>query len=290
MDWKDPNIAEKYKAGESMTGPFAQHLIRQAGLDDKTPATGDLVVLDSACGTGIVTLHLYAQLPDHAKARIQHTCGDISPGMIEAVRSRIRESGWAGATAKIIDAQNMDVPSAHFTHILTNFGVVGIPDPRRAIREWRRALRPGGVAGFTVWEGVGWYPAVEAAVRSLGPGGPPFPTWQEFGRAFSGGPDDTWEDRPFFEREVAAAGFEAVRSEMFVNRTTHASAAEFTEVFGGMLKVITEKFWSEAEKEKYGPLLSGAVEKALRELYGEGEIELDWRAWVVTAKVPLEQA
>ncbi|KAF4542154.1 COQ5 family methyltransferase [Lasiodiplodia theobromae] len=288
MDWKDPNIAKKYKPGEAMTGPFARPLIKQAGLDDSlSPTSGEkLVTLDNACGTGILTVHLYDMLPDHAKGRINHTCGDISQGMIDLVQSRIKEAGWKGATTKILDAQKMDIPSNTFTHVLTNFGFVGLPDPSLVLREWHRVLQPGGTCGFTVWESVGWYSPVEAAVKSLD--GPKFPTWTEFCKAFST-TDDAWEERSFFERGVEAVGFEDMRVESFENRTKHASAREFCELYGMMCRVITEKFWSEEEKGKYGPLLEPAIEKALQERFGEGEFSLDWKAWIITAKKPVEK-
>ncbi|EKG13249.1 hypothetical protein MPH_09530 [Macrophomina phaseolina MS6] len=180
----------------------------------------------------------------------------------------------------------MDVPSNTFTHVLTNFGFVGIADPRRVLSEWRRVLRPAGVCGFTIWESVGWFPVVGAAVRSLH--GPAFPTWKEFCNSFSA-TEEAWEERAFFEREIEAVGFEEVRVESFENQTMHASAKEFCEVYGGMCKVITEKLWSEEEKEKYGPELNAAIERALKEQHGDGEVVLDWKAWVVTAKAPAEK-
>ncbi|KAL0256462.1 hypothetical protein SLS55_008857 [Diplodia seriata] len=286
MDWKDPNVAKKYKPGESMTGPFALPLIKQAGLDDSLTGSDDLVTLDNACGTGILTVHLYNTLPEHAKDRLNHTCGDISQGMVDMVQSRIKENGWKGATSRILDAQKLDVASDTFTHVLTNFAFVGLPDPGQVLSEWHRVLRPGGTCGFTVWEFVGWYPPVEAAVKSLR--GPKFPTWKEFCKAFAT-TDDPWEERSFFERGVGAAGFENMRVEHFENRTKHANAREFCELYGVICKVITEKFWSEEEKEKYGPLLEPAIEKALQEQFGEGEFSLDWKAWIITAKKPSEK-
>lgn len=179
----------------------------------------------------------------------------------------------------------MDVPSNTFTHVLTNFGFVGARNPRLVLEEWRRILRPGGIAGFTVWEFVGWFPIVEAAVRTLD--GPKFPTWKEFCTTFSsGGP---WDERAFFEKEINAAGFEEVRIETRENKTRHANAKEFCDVYGGMCKVIMGNFWGEEEKEKCGPLLNSAIEKALKEQQGEGEVVLDWKAWVVTAKAPKEK-
>lgn len=104
MDWNNPDVAKKYKAGENMTGPFGLLLIRQCGLD-RADGSEDLVVLDNACGTGIVTAHLYDTVPAAAKTKLQVVCGDFSAPMVQSVQSRIEQSEWAGATAKVVDAQ-----------------------------------------------------------------------------------------------------------------------------------------------------------------------------------------
>ena len=70
MDWKSPDIAKKYKAGEALTGPFALHLIRQCALD-RADGSSELVILDNACGTGVATLNLYETLSPAAKAKLQ---------------------------------------------------------------------------------------------------------------------------------------------------------------------------------------------------------------------------
>lgn len=104
MDWQSPDIAKKYKAGETLSAPFALHLIRQAGLD-KADGSEELVVLDNACGTGVVTLNIYEALSPAAKAKLEVVCGDFSPGMVKSVQERIEQNGWTGASAKLVDAQ-----------------------------------------------------------------------------------------------------------------------------------------------------------------------------------------
>ena len=104
MDWGDPNTAKKYRdKAEALTGPFALQLVRQCGLDS-ADGSKELVILDNACGTGIVTHHIYGVLSPAAKAKLQVVCGDLSPWMVKSVQARIEENGWAGASAKIVDA------------------------------------------------------------------------------------------------------------------------------------------------------------------------------------------
>ena len=113
MDWKSSDIARQYKAAESMTGPFALCLIRQSGID-KVDGTQDLVVLDNACGTGVLTSLLYEHIPAAAKPRLQVVCGDFASGMVESVKERIAQSGWTNATAKIMDAQVRHLPRQRY--------------------------------------------------------------------------------------------------------------------------------------------------------------------------------
>lgn len=99
-----PNVGERYKGAERVTSPFARSLIQQAGLlqaGDKTP----LVILDNACGTGVVTAQLYDMVDEDRRAEMQVICGDFSESMLSSVRQRIEENGWKGASAQLVDGQ-----------------------------------------------------------------------------------------------------------------------------------------------------------------------------------------
>jgi len=102
--FNDPKIGERYKSVERATGHFARSLLRQAGLPqaaNKTP----LVILDNACGTGVVSAQLYEMLDEDRQAKMEVICGDYSEQMVRFVRQRIEENGWKGATAQVVDAQ-----------------------------------------------------------------------------------------------------------------------------------------------------------------------------------------
>lgn len=102
--WNNPRTADIYKKAEKVTGPHARLLLEQAGLRE---APGPLVVLDNACGTGVVSSLLYDSdlLGTSAKENLQVTCGDFSEVMVQAVRERINGSNWKGANAQLVDAQ-----------------------------------------------------------------------------------------------------------------------------------------------------------------------------------------
>lgn len=127
-DWetffKEDKFVNQYKTGEHITGQFAKTLIDQSGLVANSKANPDtpLVVLDNACGTGIVSSILQKELDDQAKKNLKLTCGDISPGMLDYVKHRIGEENWQNVEVKVVDAQDSGLPSSHFTHAIASFG------------------------------------------------------------------------------------------------------------------------------------------------------------------------
>lgn len=127
-DWetffKEDKFVNQYKTGEHVTGQFAKTLIDQSGLVANSKANPDtpLIVLDNACGTGIVSSILQKELDDQAKKNLKLTCGDISPGMLAYVKHRIGEENWQNVEVKVVDAQDSGLPSSHFTHAIASFG------------------------------------------------------------------------------------------------------------------------------------------------------------------------
>lgn len=96
-------------------------------------AQGD--VLELAVGTGR-NLPLYR--PD-----VRLTGIDLSPAMLARARERARELGRE-ADLRLGDAQALEFPDASFDTVVVTLGLCSIPDPRRAVREAKRVLRPGG--------------------------------------------------------------------------------------------------------------------------------------------------
>ncbi len=96
-------------------------------------ATGD--VLEVAIGTGL-------NLPYYSEdARV--TGVDLTPEMLSIARRRAKE---LGRTVDLHegDAHNLKFPDESFDSVVCTYSLCGIPDPRRALSEMRRVLRPGG--------------------------------------------------------------------------------------------------------------------------------------------------
>lgn len=125
-------------------------------------------VLDIACGTGLVTLPAATAVgPDGAVVGT-----DISDVMVLRLREAAAERGLPQVTAERMDAEDLRLPEGAFDVALCALGLMYVPDPRKALQEMRRVLRPGGRAVAAVWGArnrCGWaeiFPIVDRRVRS----------------------------------------------------------------------------------------------------------------------------
>jgi len=131
----DDRTAEFDCFTERLTAPLADHLLVLAAL-----APGDRV-LDVGIGTGVVGLA--------AARRVEPNGGvlgvDLSQGMLAFTAEKARRLGIArGLELRRMDAEALDLPDGSFDVVLSLFSLLHFPDPRRAVGEMHRVLRPGG--------------------------------------------------------------------------------------------------------------------------------------------------
>ncbi|HEY2558521.1 MAG TPA: methyltransferase domain-containing protein [Caldimonas sp.] len=131
------------------------------------PRAGERV-LDVACGTGWLALDLAREVgPSGSVVGV-----DLSAAMIDAARRRIAAHGIGNAVMERMDAESLAFPDASFDVVVCALGLMYMPDPRQALREMARVLRPGGRIAVVVWgerRRCGWSPVlsiVEAEVTS----------------------------------------------------------------------------------------------------------------------------
>ena len=91
--------------------------------------------------------------------------------MLAVLEKRIGEEKWQIETPQTKiergDMRDTKLPSDTYSHLSCNFGPTLVPGPERVLRESYRVLRPGGTAGWTAWQRVGWLPDMERATNEI---------------------------------------------------------------------------------------------------------------------------
>jgi ubiquinone/menaquinone biosynthesis C-methylase UbiE len=124
-------------------------------------------VLETACGTGIVTLALRRALPT---ATI--TATDLSPDMVKIAAEKLANR----VSFREADGSALPFPDASFDAVVCQFGMMFYPDRHKGLREAHRVLAPGGRYLFSVWDSHRYNPlgrVLDAAIGGLFPSNPP---------------------------------------------------------------------------------------------------------------------
>ncbi|KAJ5133345.1 hypothetical protein N7448_001626 [Penicillium atrosanguineum] len=282
--FKDNKFVDNYKTGEKVTGKFAQSLLEQSGMVKYANSSPEksLVVLDNACGTGVVSSLLNQQLSEKVKKNWNLTCGDITEGMLAYTRNRLQHEDWQNVEVKNVDAQETGLPSAHYTHAITAFAYMALPKSLEALDETSRILQPGGTIAFSTWIEPGWITIVQKALETI-PESLPFPTTEEF-LAHSGRVE--WNSVPWIESQLKQRGFEKIIVKADT-KTISLPGPEFVEMAMIMFPVITKSFWTEKQREDHGDKVRPALEKYLEQRYGKDEdVPMEWTAILSTACKP----
>ncbi|HEX8445989.1 MAG TPA: methyltransferase domain-containing protein [Sphingomonas sp.] len=99
-------------------------------------------ILEVGVGTGI-------SLPDYApESRLVGI--DISEEMLERARHRVNGLGLHNVEAiRVMDAEALDFPDGAFDVVVAQYVVTAVPHPERALDEFLRVVRPGGLIVIT---------------------------------------------------------------------------------------------------------------------------------------------
>jgi ubiquinone/menaquinone biosynthesis C-methylase UbiE len=150
-------IPERYHRGIGpfLFEPYALHTAQ------RVRELGPSRVLETACGTGIVTRRLREALSDEALL----FSTDLNEPMLAVAKATLGPSlkvEWAQA-----DMARLGFPDGRFDLVVCQFGLMFVPDKLAALREARRVLQPGGKLLLTTWASLERNPIVELAQRSL---------------------------------------------------------------------------------------------------------------------------
>lgn len=177
---------------------------------------------------------------------------DISEGIVELARQVAAECGLSQMKTRVMDGEKLDLPDGTFDAVLCRLGLMYMPHPVAALREWRRALRAGGrvaIVVFSTPDRNAWGALPASIIRQRAQLPPPVPG--QPGPFSLGGPG-------VLEGIIREAGFSnpEIRTVPAPHRT--ASAAEYVQVareaFGGFNAMMAhlppqerESVWNEVE-------------------------------------------
>ncbi|HPF71223.1 MAG TPA: methyltransferase domain-containing protein [Candidatus Krumholzibacteria bacterium] len=103
---------------------------------------------------------------------------DIAEGIVEQAAQVARELGLAQIATGAMDGERLDLPDASFDVVLCRLGLMYMPHPVDALREWRRVLKPGGrvaVGVFSTPERNAWGAVPASIIRQRAQLPPPVP-------------------------------------------------------------------------------------------------------------------
>ena len=224
-------------------------------------------VLEVAAGSGVVTRAL-ARTTDAGTSLV---ATDLSQAMLDqgiAVGTK-RDVEWRQA-----DATDLPFDDDGFDVVMSQFGMMFLPDKAQGFAEARRVLRPGGSLVFSVWDALdanGFSLAVHEVLAATFPDDPPrFLIDGAFG----------YHDEARIRADLARGGFgadvafEAVELE---SRSSSAEAAAIAFCQGGPVRT---------EVERRDPMglasVTDKVADVLRQRYGSAEVVAPMRAHVIS--------
>ena len=241
------HFAKMAASYDAQAGPLTRAVSRHLLAISSPPLSNESIVLDNATGPGITCSEILA-LPASQHPKELHAT-DLSPQMIEQVDLR----GLGQIKTAIMDAQELKFPDGKFSHSYTAFVIFAVPDPKKAAQELYRTLQPGGSAYVTTWQGLGWAPPTDRALKAVRPDNPTFkgpvsPEWLTAGKLkevlISGG---------FSEDKVEVHGFDSIATPEIWD-----GSLEFLKM-GIMNSVIGQ--WSDEEKKKFYVAVEGEFAK-----------------------------
>lgn len=251
-----PEVYDRRLVGP-VFGPYAADLARRAA------AIAPHRVLELAAGTGAVTAHLVAALPD---AEIVAT--DLNEPMVSYAQAKV-----AGPTWETADARALAYPDRAFDLVVCQFGVMFLADRVAAYQDIRRVLADGGSFLFNAWDQLETHVVEAAVIDSLAeifPADPP-----DFLRRVPHG----YADPEAVRADVEAAGLVVAALDRVALTGRAASARDLAEGYCLGTPLRFELATHGDPTDVVAPLA-----EALAERLGDGPIDVAMSAHVVHAR------
>ena len=246
--------------GPLLFTPYAEDVARR--LNDLRSGA----LIETACGTGIVTQVLAQRLP----AEVAILATDLNQAMLDFAAAK---PGMARVAFRQADGQALPVGDAGFDALVCQFGIMFFPDRVQGYREAHRVLKPGGRAIFAIWDGLDSNPIARTVVEAIAahfPADPP---------RFLARTPHGHGDRDVIRREMTEAGF----GQVTIETVTLPSRGSHRDPAIGFCQGSPMR--GEIEVRAPGGLdaATETVAAALAARFGAGAIEAPMQALIVTA-------
>ncbi len=241
---------------------YARDLTARAAI----PAGG--WALEIACGTGVMTRHLSAALPEGTTL----VATDLSPTMVDAAQANVERSGPGTVEFKTADGTNLPFEDDSFDVVSCQFGVMFYADKRVGYREAARVLKPGGSFVLNVWDAFAENPfcrIVHETVVALHPDNPPGFLAVPFG----------YYDLNTIKSDLQTSGFGEVGLTVLPGTSRASSARDLA-----LALVAGTPLASQLAERGIEEAAFVAVEKALVDQFGSGEVAAPMQSIAIVAQ------
>lgn len=242
---------------------FAEDLLTRLVVTD------GIRVLETACGTGIVTRRLVERLAGRGTV----VATDLNEAMIEHARTLVAGPGveWQPA-----DATRLPVPDRSFDAVVCQFGLMFFPDKAAGLREAYRVLKPGGQQLFNVWDAMEHNPVARIThetVAGFFPTDPPQFYTVPFG----------YHNIGVIEGFLTRAGFREIRHDSVEKTGTSPTAADAAI---GLIEGSPVMAEITNRRPEALPEIKAALARNLAERLGDRPLRCRGRAIVFSARRP----
>ncbi|KAK8114157.1 uncharacterized protein PG998_001354 [Apiospora kogelbergensis] len=277
--------------GRVMGVPGEALLVQAGVLPQHGAKEKSFVLLDNACGTGLIAGLLQEKASPVVLQESRIVCADLNANLVDIIKWRAEKDEWKGAfETKAADAQDTGLPANSFSHVVINFAMHIIPNPEAALREAYRLLRPNGILAFTVWaaDNTGWIPDMRSAFAAL-----PFEAAMPDRVPMAVHGLDQWVDPAGIRAELVASissRWEHVRIDTLEHATRVDSAEYFVETYDMMRKWMLQSYWSEESRQAATKLGEAGLDKIMIQHLREKHIgkgwDIKWKSILVTCSKP----
>jgi len=111
-------------------------------------------VLDIAAGAGEPAV----RAAERVGAAGDVLATDISEGIVALAAQVARERGLGQIETRAMDGETLDLPDESFDAVLCRLGLMYMPRPVTALKDWRRVLKAGGRVAVAVFSTPDHYP------------------------------------------------------------------------------------------------------------------------------------